>query len=673
MNPIDEAISNWQGLPYVVSRMDWYWELSSLVLKDNIEPDQRGLRGELEQKVTQLYAQLLLYQMTSVCSYYRRRFSVFVRDLAKLDNWDSKLNDIKDAEADLQKDMNLHNTLDIRKKLEKIAETAKSQDTKLGRIISAVQEQTKQQKEIHETDEDKKCLTALCVTDPRHDKTRIEESKGGLLRDSYRWVLENSDFKRWRGDPQSRLLWVKADPGKGKTMLLCGIIDELQKTNTAHHPVYFFCQATDSRINSATAVLRGLLYMLVDQQRLLISHVREEYDRKGEKLFMDGNAWVAMKEIFTKILNDTKLGETYLIIDALDECTTDLDALLGFIAQNSSVSSRVKWIISSRNWPNIEERLQQAGHKVKLSLELNAESVSKAVSTFISYKVSEMKYDEETRNRVRKSLMVKAEDTFLWVALVCRELENVSVWNVAERLEYFPSGLDALYTRMMQQISNSEDAKVCKQILASMALVYRPITIDELTSLVSRLQVIAKYQGALQKILSSCGSFLTLREETVYFVHQSAKDFLLRRSSEETYRGAFDEIFPSGMSHIHYDIFRASLQTMSETLQRDMYNLKELGYPANNVDKPNPDPLEASRYACSYWIDHLTDSHHNTSQDRTVALRHGGPVDTFLQQKYLYWLESLSLCKAMSKGVDSMAKLEMLVQVCSKPAMHLHE
>ena len=27
---------------------------------------------------------------------------------------------------------------------------------------------------------------------------------------------------------------------------------------------YFFCQATDSRINNATAVLRGLLYLLVD-------------------------------------------------------------------------------------------------------------------------------------------------------------------------------------------------------------------------------------------------------------------------------------------------------------------------------------------------------------------------------------------------------------------------
>ncbi|KAF1938340.1 hypothetical protein EJ02DRAFT_354742, partial [Clathrospora elynae] len=64
-----------------------------------------------------------------------------------------------------------------------------------------------------------------------------------------------------------RLLWVKGDPGKGKTMLLCGIINKLHSSLPRTGLLsYFFCQATDSRINSATAVLRGLLYMLVKQQ-----------------------------------------------------------------------------------------------------------------------------------------------------------------------------------------------------------------------------------------------------------------------------------------------------------------------------------------------------------------------------------------------------------------------
>ncbi|KAF7502486.1 Vegetative incompatibility protein HET-E-1 [Endocarpon pusillum] len=57
-------------------------------------------------------------------------------------------------------------------------------------------------------------------------------------------------------------------------MLLCGIVDELRKSAAEMGLLsYFFCQATDSRINSATAVLRGLIYLLVDQQPSLISHV----------------------------------------------------------------------------------------------------------------------------------------------------------------------------------------------------------------------------------------------------------------------------------------------------------------------------------------------------------------------------------------------------------------
>jgi hypothetical protein len=48
-------------------------------------------------------------------------------------------------------------------------------------------------------------------------------------------------------------------------MLLCGIVNELKKSMAKTDLLsYFFCQATDSRINNATAVLRGLLYLLVD-------------------------------------------------------------------------------------------------------------------------------------------------------------------------------------------------------------------------------------------------------------------------------------------------------------------------------------------------------------------------------------------------------------------------
>jgi hypothetical protein len=128
-------------------------------------------------------------------------------------------------------------------------------------------------------------------------------------------------------------------------------------------------------INSATAVLRGLLYMVVQQQPSLVSHIRKKDDHAGQNLFEDTNAWVALTEIFADMLRDASLSTTYLIIDALDECVTGLPKLLSFTAKQSSASSRVKWIVASLNWPAVEEQLEAAEHKTRLSMELNAESV----------------------------------------------------------------------------------------------------------------------------------------------------------------------------------------------------------------------------------------------------------------------------------------------------------
>ena len=97
---------------------------------------------------------------------------------------------------------------------------------------------------------------------------------------------------------------------------------------------------------------------LVDHQPSFISHIRKKHDHAGKTLFEDANAWVALSEIFTNILRDPSLNSTYLIIDALDECVTDLPKLLDCIVQKSSVSPLVKWIVSSRNDTNIERRLR---------------------------------------------------------------------------------------------------------------------------------------------------------------------------------------------------------------------------------------------------------------------------------------------------------------------------
>lgn len=89
---------------------------------------------------------------------------------------------------------------------------------------------------------------------------------------------------------------------------------------------------------------------------------------------------------------------------------------------------------------------------------------------------------------VLKYLISNADDTFLWVALVCQNLEKIPRWQTIPKLNAFPPGLDCLYQRMIAQICDSENADICKRILASTAIAYRPITLKELTTLVEALE-----------------------------------------------------------------------------------------------------------------------------------------------------------------------------------------
>lgn len=514
-------------------------------------------------------------------------------------------------------------------------------------------------------------LQDLRPSDPRDDKKRLEDTKGGLLTDSYRWVLDNITFRQWRQDQHNQLLWVKGDPGKGKTMLLCGIINELrdsspQSTNLS----YFFCQATDSRLNNATAVLRGLLFMLVYQQPSLVSYVRRRYDYAGKSLFEDTNAWVVLVGIFTDMLRDESLSTTCLVVDALDECVIDQPKLLSFIAKQSSTSARVKWIVSSRNWPVIEEQLSRAEQNQKLSLELNADSVAVAVKKFIQQKVCELaqekSYTLEVQDAVLQHLVSNANDTFLWVALVCQNLKTTPKWKTFdkrrafEKLSQFPPGLDSLYERMLRQIHDSDSAEICLRILAVVTVLYRPVTVAELTALVEPLEDFVDSPDLVREMVDLCGSFLTMRDNTIYFVHQSAKDFLSAQAS--------NEVFPTGPEDIHRAIFAASVAHLSTILHKDMYSLKTPGCAIENVKIPQVDPLARSRYPCVYWIDHLHDSKPTLSVqddgDHTEGEQIARVIYKFLKEKYLFWLEGLSLCKGIEQGVVSIVKLRFLIPVC---------
>jgi hypothetical protein len=190
-----------------------------------------------------------------------------------------------------------------------------------------------------------------------------------------------------------------------------------------------------------------------------------------------------LAEIFTNVLRDLSLNSTYLAIDALDECVKYLPKLLDSTVEQPSASPRIKWIISICHWPDAEERIVMTEHMVRLSLELNAESVFAAFGVFIQQKVHQLsrhkKYNNKTREAVQHHLSLNVDGNLLWIVLVYQNLKDVPRRNVIKKLYAFPPGLDALYDPMMQHIINSDDADVCREILTSAAIAYRPIALVE--------------------------------------------------------------------------------------------------------------------------------------------------------------------------------------------------
>ncbi|RDW66409.1 hypothetical protein BP6252_10044 [Coleophoma cylindrospora] len=526
----------------------------------------------------------------------------------------------------------------------------------------------------HALPDREQCLRDLVVTDPREDKARIEQNKDRLLKQCYGWILEDTSFQRWRAKGNTRLLWIKGDPGKGKTMMTMGLVDELsskdrlptgkwrkllkvKRPSSSYLVAYFFCQSTRPELNNAASVLRGLIYLLVAQRAGLISHIQNQYRARGNKIFEGINAIYALKNILSDILNDPTLPITYLLVDALDECTSGHPEFLQIITDTASAQrSRVKWLVTSRNLPSIEQFLYPSD---KVSLELNASHISKAVTAFIDFKVERLaaskKYGSQTQKRVRQMLHDRAENTFLWVSLVCTELENVPSFRTESILHEFPPGLDPLYDRMLEQIQAQKDAqtrKYCMDVLRSTTLAYRPLRLKEIA--VTAGLPIDQFTSVdkVNDLISHCGSFLTIRQDVVSFVHLSVKDYFTSGKGKQVFNGALIE----EKERMTYRL----LDAMHKTLHRDIYNLRKPGaqiQEATGHIKECILPLIA--YACEYWIAHIS----ACPQDSDNLLSDNSKTHKFLQDHLLHWLEALGWMGKISEGIQAILSLEAYISV----------
>lgn len=244
------------------------------------------------------------------------------------------------------------------------------------------------------------------------------------------------------------------------------------------------------------------------------------------------------------MLLDPVLGATYCVLDGLDECDGDsLEVLLKkfrtLFLMNSSGSSpsHFNLIIVSRDLPDFIPEVLSGFPRIRLDPDADTE-VNDDIHQFIDVKVDELsiyrQYPELLRVRVKEVFQNRAQGTFLWVGIVAKALRKYKATEVEKALDFFPSGLEELYARMLLQI-DVDRREIAAKILRWVVMVVRPLTLSELSAVLeiaASPSVLFNCNEVMRDQVLYCGYFLTIKGDEVGLIHQSATDYLLRNSCD---------------------------------------------------------------------------------------------------------------------------------------------
>jgi ankyrin repeat protein len=334
-------------------------------------------------------------------------------------------------------------------------------------------------------------------------------------------------------------------------MLSIFLAEELERTTKSLQNSLFlqyFCDNKDEKRNTAVGIILGLLFQLLELQPKLFHYILPEFKIQGESLF-DNSSFPTLWGIFETMLRDPVLSNVYCILDGLDECDAALleDLLKKFSSlfptkSRQSLTCHLKLIIVSRELPKFISTTLQDFPRIRLDPDADSE-VYYDILRFIDVKVDELSSScsiqhPEPRVHIRNVFRDRAQGTFLWVALAAKALEECKATEITAYLDVFPPGLDYLYARLLLQI-NVDRRETAAKILRWVVMAVRPLTLSELSAVVDipfKPATCFEPNEAMRDQVSNCGYFLTIKDDEVSLIHQSAKEYLLHKSKLEDFR-----------------------------------------------------------------------------------------------------------------------------------------
>ncbi|KAF3358503.1 Putative acyl-CoA synthetase yngI [Verticillium dahliae VDG1] len=351
-------------------------------------------------------------------------------------------------------------------------------------------------------------LKGVFVTDPRDDRNALLTRKGRRVEGTCVWVTETDVYRSWLSStPGSTGLMLQGGPGKGKTMMAIYLTEQLELlAGRGESVLYFFCDNRNPKQNNAMAV--------------------------------DANA-----------------GTVTCVIDGLDECDEDSVFLILDKLWRLDYDPRFRFLVLCRPLKP-RQQLPAANPSVDiLRLDPDAdEEVNRDVFEVIRQRVQEIanssperKWPEKLRLHVEATLQRKAGGTFLWVGFVTQDLQRKTSTEVRQSLKSLPSDLNEIYDRILKDVPAEYRAQI-RSLLHWVSLAAYPLEPADLASLIHKPGnagnatnsepdsdaelYLETEEELLQHYLDFVRHFVFISQGRAHFVHQSAKDYLLRSSRD---------------------------------------------------------------------------------------------------------------------------------------------
>ncbi|KAF2738331.1 hypothetical protein EJ04DRAFT_588089 [Polyplosphaeria fusca] len=171
---------------------------------------------------------------------------------------------------------------------------------------------------IDETNAESKRRAIIEWLSPSFHSNKLNDTQKIRTPTTGNWFLHSDLFKDWRQSPGS-IMRLTGIPGSGKTVLCSSIIEELTEWRAERKDIiichYFFDFAAQES-QTVGAFVRSLLALIVVQGLVIPGAISNMYQRHHDG-FQPPNDHNLLKMLHSLL---KEVSETYVVVDALDEC-----------------------------------------------------------------------------------------------------------------------------------------------------------------------------------------------------------------------------------------------------------------------------------------------------------------------------------------------------------------